>query len=307
MRQVLVAAIVLVGPVRAFNPVPAVPVVRAPKVQSQSAPNGVVAPRTMPGRRPAFLPPSPQGTSGSSFLPPMPAYDPALSATQQGQETLPTGEQADPNTERVEGMQADSSSLFSHGGSWFGGFAVGMLASSSAMFLALRARIFQQSSAAPQRDQVELPQNSFLSESAGEVYSASPALQGALAGPLVANFTNFSNPAQTRATQSGLTSLDMASVSVQGGPQKIPCDRGEVLRTAMQIGQAEVYYTMKGKLWNCNGNGQCGTCKVDLVSGRVTPRTAAEDKLLNGCPPTYRLACQTAVEGDVVVRNKPDA
>lgn len=75
----------------------------------------------------------------------------------------------------------------------------------------------------------------------------------------------------------------------------------------MLEGKQELYYTMKGKLWNCNGNGQCGTCKVELISGKVTPRTAAEEKALAGAPATYRLACQTAVDGDVVVRNKPDA
>ena len=99
----------------------------------------------------------------------------------------------------------------------------------------------------------------------------------------------------------------MASVSVQDGPSKIPCERGDTVREVMLNGKAELYYTMKGKLFNCNGNGQCGTCKVELLSGAVTPRTDAENKLLNGAPASFRLACQTAVDGDVTVRNKPDA
>ena len=83
--------------------------------------------------------------------------------------------------------------------------------------------------------------------------------------------------------------------------------RGDTVREVMLNGKAELYYTMKGKLFNCNGNGQCGTCKVELISGAVTPRTDAENKLLNGAPASFRLACQTAVDGDVTVRNKPDA
>merc|ERR1719281_1119302 len=45
--------------------------------------------QAMPGRRPSFFPPTPQGSSGSSFLPPMASFDPALSATLQGQEVVP--------------------------------------------------------------------------------------------------------------------------------------------------------------------------------------------------------------------------
>ncbi len=62
-----------------------------------------------------------------------------------------------------------------------------------------------------------------------------------------------------------------------------------------------------GKLWNCNGYGQCGTCKVELLSGPTTPRTDAENKLLAKDPASFRLACQTCVLGQVTVRNKPDA
>jgi ferredoxin len=83
--------------------------------------------------------------------------------------------------------------------------------------------------------------------------------------------------------------------------------RGDTVREVMLAGKAELYYTMKGKIWNCNGNGQCGTCKIELIGGKVTARTDAENKALKGQPATYRLACQTCVDGDITVRNKPDA
>merc|ERR1719409_346074 len=86
----------------------------------------------MPDGRSYLYPPTPAGSSGSSFLPPMASADPTWSATQQGQETAPMAEQAP--------MQADD-------GSWYGGFAAGIFASFSAVFLALRARQQSQSSA----------------------------------------------------------------------------------------------------------------------------------------------------------------
>ena len=46
--------------------------------------------------------------------------------------------------------------------------------------------------------------------------------------------------------QSCASSLKMASVSVQGGPENIPCERGDTVREVMLAGKAELYYTMKG-------------------------------------------------------------
>merc|ERR1719183_1019846 len=70
--------------------------------------------QTMPGRRPSFFPPKPQGQSGSSFLPPTASFDPALSATPQGQEAVPMVTQED--SEIADAMKADE-------GSWYRGFA----------------------------------------------------------------------------------------------------------------------------------------------------------------------------------------
>ncbi len=66
-------------------------------------------------------------------------------------------------------------------------------------------------------------------------------------------------------------------------------------------------YTFSGKLMNCGGYGQCGTCIVDIVEGmeNLSPRTDAEEQKLRKRPDSYRLACQTLVNGEIAVRTKP--
>jgi len=52
----------------------------------------------------------------------------------------------------------------------------------------------------------------------------------------------------------------------------------------------------------CGGGGTCGTCRVRVVAGQVTPPTEAErDSLAEG----FRLACQTRALGDVRVDVPP--
>ncbi len=65
-------------------------------------------------------------------------------------------------------------------------------------------------------------------------------------------------------------------------------------------------YTFKGKMFNCGGYGQCGTCIVEVVEGmeNISPRTSVEDKKLKK-KPHYRLACQALVNGPVSVVTKP--
>lgn len=66
-------------------------------------------------------------------------------------------------------------------------------------------------------------------------------------------------------------------------------------------------YTLKGKLMNCGGYGQCGTCIVEIVEGmeNLSPRTDVEKRKLRKKPDTYRLACQALVQGPVSVKTKP--
>ncbi len=66
-------------------------------------------------------------------------------------------------------------------------------------------------------------------------------------------------------------------------------------------------YTLVGKLTNCGGNGQCGTCIIEIVEGieNLSPRTEVENRKLKKKPANYRLACQTLVNGPVSVVTKP--
>lgn len=66
-------------------------------------------------------------------------------------------------------------------------------------------------------------------------------------------------------------------------------------------------YTLMGKMMNCGGYGQCGTCIVEISEGmeNLSPRTDVEQKKLRKKPDTYRLACQTVVNGPVSVKTKP--
>jgi len=68
-------------------------------------------------------------------------------------------------------------------------------------------------------------------------------------------------------------------------------------------------YTFKGKLMNCGGYGQCGTCLVEVVEGQenLSERTPVEQQKLKKRPDTYRLSCQTLVNGPISVITKPQA
>jgi ferredoxin len=66
-------------------------------------------------------------------------------------------------------------------------------------------------------------------------------------------------------------------------------------------------YTLVGKMVNCGGYGQCGTCIVEIVEGieNLSPKTDVEKRKLKKKPDSYRLACQTLVNGPITVETKP--
>jgi ferredoxin len=66
-------------------------------------------------------------------------------------------------------------------------------------------------------------------------------------------------------------------------------------------------YTFSGKMMNCGGYGQCGTCVVEITEGmeNLSPRTEVEDRKLRKRSANCRLACQVLVHGPVSVVTKP--
>jgi ferredoxin len=66
-------------------------------------------------------------------------------------------------------------------------------------------------------------------------------------------------------------------------------------------------YTLMGKMMNCGGYGQCGTCIVEVVEGmeNLSPKTDVELRKLKRKPDSYRLACQALVNGPVSINTKP--
>lgn len=99
----------------------------------------------------------------------------------------------------------------------------------------------------------------------------------------------------------------MARIKFVKEDKEVEASFGSNLRFKAQENNIDIY-TLMGKLTQCGGYGQCGTCVVDIVSGmqNLSPRTAVEEKMLRKRPSSCRLACQTIVNGDVSVETKPD-
>eukprot|EP00747_Dinoflagellata_sp_TGD_P164955 gnl/TRDRNA2_/TRDRNA2_185622_c0_seq1.p1 gnl/TRDRNA2_/TRDRNA2_185622_c0~~gnl/TRDRNA2_/TRDRNA2_185622_c0_seq1.p1 ORF type:complete len:206 (-),score=47.22 gnl/TRDRNA2_/TRDRNA2_185622_c0_seq1:61-678(-) len=86
-------------------------------------------------------------------------------------------------------------------------------------------------------------------------------------------------------------------------PLEIETKDGEILRDVLQENGVDVY-DWWGKGMNCGGAGQCLTCLVEVKSG-CDARTDFENDKLKGKPATWRLACQTTIEGAAEVQTKP--
>ena len=98
----------------------------------------------------------------------------------------------------------------------------------------------------------------------------------------------------------------MATITfIEEGQDVIAADGANLRFKALE--QNIDLYTFSGKLMNCGGYGQCGTCIVEIVEGmeNLSPRTEVEERKLRKKPDSYRLACQTLVNGPVSVRTKP--
>lgn len=98
----------------------------------------------------------------------------------------------------------------------------------------------------------------------------------------------------------------MANIKFEQENQEIIAADGANLRIKALENRIDLY-TFTGKMMNCGGYGQCGTCVVEVVEGleNLSPRTEVEEKKLKKKPPSYRLACQTMVNGPVTIKTKP--
>ncbi|BAY32286.1 putative ferredoxin [2Fe-2S] [Tolypothrix tenuis PCC 7101] len=92
---------------------------------------------------------------------------------------------------------------------------------------------------------------------------------------------------------------------VKEDKEVVAADGANLRLKAMQNGID--IYTLFGKMTNCGGYGQCGTCIVEITEGidNLSPRTDVENRKLKKKPANYRLACQTLVNGPVSVVTKP--
>lgn len=99
----------------------------------------------------------------------------------------------------------------------------------------------------------------------------------------------------------------MARIKFVKENKEIEASLGSNLRFKAQENNIDIY-TLMGKLTQCGGYGQCGTCVVDILEGgqNLSPRTAVEEKILRKRPSSCRLACQTTIQGPATVETKPD-
>ena len=101
----------------------------------------------------------------------------------------------------------------------------------------------------------------------------------------------------------------MANIKFVHEDKEVVTAEGVNLREKALENQIDIY-TFKGKMLNCGGYGQCGTCIVEVLEGmeNLSQRTPAEEQKLRKKPDTYRLSCQTIVNGgDVTIGTKPQA
>lgn len=99
----------------------------------------------------------------------------------------------------------------------------------------------------------------------------------------------------------------MANINFVNENREVIAADGANLRLKALENQIDLY-TLKGKLMNCGGYGQCGTCIVEVVEGmeNLSPKTQPEERKLKKKPDNYRLACQTIVNGSVSIKTKPN-
>ena len=106
----------------------------------------------------------------------------------------------------------------------------------------------------------------------------------------------------------------MPVIKFEREAKAIEVEKGANLRKSALKAGINVYKGLN-LLFNCQGHGLCGTCRVEIIDGEknVTPKTPKEDWVLKGkfliarkVKPGLRLSCQTYVNGDITVLTYPD-
>ena len=76
------------------------------------------------------------------------------------------------------------------------------------------------------------------------------------------------------------------------------------LRKASIDGEVGIYSNIFTKLFNCRGNGMCGTCLVRIESEELESPNEVEKKKLKkklSEDPNLRLACQLTINNDLKI------
>jgi ferredoxin len=98
----------------------------------------------------------------------------------------------------------------------------------------------------------------------------------------------------------------MPMVEFLNAGKKVDCGQYANLRKVALLHEVPVYKGIDQKV-NCQGNGLCGTCRMEIVegAGHLSPLTRREKLRLKGQPANRRLSCQCQVMGDIVCITSP--
>lgn len=96
--------------------------------------------------------------------------------------------------------------------------------------------------------------------------------------------------------------------------KKIEVNEGANLRKVARQNGVNPYQGLN-KIFNCRGNGLCGTCRVEVVDGTgASPQNRNEVNALRGYMPFYarkwgdnvRLSCNVEIKGDMQIKTNPE-
>lgn len=128
----------------------------------------------------------------------------------------------------------------------------------------------------------------------------------AFGAPTIANALADETVTADRETNTKKASFVSANIKFVKEDREVVAANGANLRFKALENGIDLY-TFAGKMMNCGGYGQCGTCVVEITEGmeNLSPRTEVENRKLKKRRDNCRLACQTLVNGPVSVVTKP--